>query len=54
MGKFLNQCDILVELNDFAVEGRYSVIHDDIENIQKYFILLNDLITSTRILLKEE
>jgi len=27
----------LIDLSDFAVEGRYSVIHDDIFNAEQYF-----------------
>ena len=29
--------DLLFELNDFAVEGRYAVIHDDLDNTNVYF-----------------
>jgi HEPN domain-containing protein len=38
---------ILIELNDFAVEGRYSIIHDDIADFQKYFALLHNLMDTT-------
>jgi len=34
---------LLIELNDFAVEGRYAVIHDNLENISEYFELLQAL-----------
>lgn len=37
----------LIELSDYAVEGRYSIIHDDINESSKYIkildILLSDL-----------
>ena len=36
--------DLLIELNDYAVEGRYSVMHDDLENIQNIFVLLSDML----------
>lgn len=29
--------DNLIELSDYAVEGRYSVMHDDLENIRNIF-----------------
>lgn len=29
--------DLLVELSDFATEGRYAVIHDDIIQTDPYF-----------------
>lgn len=35
--------DILVELSDYAVEGRYSIIHDDINESDKYIGLLEQL-----------
>jgi HEPN domain-containing protein len=38
--------DIFLELSDYAVEGRYSIIHDDIENIQSFF-------SETQLLLKQ-
>ncbi|MEI6679661.1 MAG: HEPN domain-containing protein [Mariniphaga sp.] len=36
--------DLLIELNDYAVEGRYSVMHDDLENVQNIFVLLSDML----------
>lgn len=33
----------LVDLSDFAVEGRYSVIHDDLVDAEKYFMEINQL-----------
>lgn len=43
---------ILIELNDFAVEGRYSVIHDDLEDVQKYFTYIHSLEGKAMIILK--
>jgi HEPN domain-containing protein len=34
----------LVELNDYAVEGRYSIIHDDINEADRYICVLEKLI----------
>ena len=34
----------LVELNDYAVEGRYSIIHDDINDTDRYICVLEKLI----------
>lgn len=36
--------DLLIELNDYAVEGRYSVMQDDIENLQSIFSLLSEMV----------
>ncbi len=33
----------LIYLNDYAVEGRYAVIHDDLDNIQIYIDLIDTL-----------
>jgi HEPN domain-containing protein len=33
----------LIDLSDFAVEGRYSVIHDDLVDAEKYFVEINHL-----------
>lgn len=31
------ETDLFLELSDYAVEGRYSMIHDDIDNIHLFF-----------------
>jgi len=36
--------EYLIELNDYAVEGRYSIIHDDINEADRYIIVLERLI----------
>ncbi len=33
----------LIDLSDFAVEGRYSVIHDDLIDAEQYFKEINQL-----------
>ncbi len=39
--------DILIELNDFAVEGRYAVMQEEIENIKDIFTLVTDMANET-------
>jgi hypothetical protein len=34
----------LIDLNDYAVEGRYDIICDDIEDSSRYFLLVSTLI----------
>jgi len=34
----------LIELSDYAVEGRYSIIHDDVNDSQKYCIIIEHII----------
>ena len=36
--------NLLIELSDYAVEGRYAIMHDDLENIQNIFILIANMI----------
>ncbi len=36
--------ECLIELNDYAVEGRYSIIHDDINEADRYIVILENLI----------
>lgn len=38
----------LVNLTDYAVEGRYIVIHDDLENTNDYIKLLENLIKEVK------
>ena len=38
----------LVQLNDYAVDGRYSIIHDDIDDSENYIELLELLINSVK------
>jgi HEPN domain-containing protein len=46
--------DILIELNDYAVEGRYAMMHDDMENIQDIFITISSLMESVYHMLNDE
>ena len=33
--------ELLIELSDYAVEGRYAFIHEDIKEVEKYFNMLD-------------
>jgi len=35
--------DILIELNDFAAEGRYAVMQEELENLKEIFVTVTDL-----------
>ena len=37
---FSNDIEVLINLTDYAVEGRYAIIHDDMEDAQSYIELL--------------
>jgi len=39
----IENVDILVDLTDYAVEGRYAVIHDDLRDSNKYIVVLDKL-----------
>jgi len=45
--------DDLIELNDFAVESRYAIIHDDLDNAEQYFQLLKKLVEQTEDLISD-
>ena len=40
----VHNIECLIELNDYAVEGRYSIIHDDINEADNYIVVLEKLI----------
>ena len=42
--KLPTKIDELIELNEYAVEGRYSIIHDDINEADKYIKILEELL----------
>ena len=48
--ELIDDLSALVRLTDYAVEGRYSIIHDDVDDSENYIKLLEQLI----IVLKEE
>jgi HEPN domain-containing protein len=39
--------DALSALSEFAVEGRYTVIHDDLQDVDMYIVLLDEFIKFT-------
>lgn len=41
----IENVDILIDLTDYAVEGRYAVIHDDLQDVDKYIAVLENLRT---------
>jgi len=42
----------LIDLTDYAVEGRYAVLCEDISNAENYFKLLNEMIQSCKSCMK--
>ena len=34
----------LIPLTDYAVEGRYAIIHDDLDDTDKYIVILDELV----------
>jgi len=38
---------MLIELSDYAVEGRYSIIHDDLNESEKYIEIIERLIAKS-------
>jgi HEPN domain-containing protein len=37
--------ELMIELNDYAVEGRYAIMHEELDNIKDMFVLLSDMAT---------
>ena len=42
--ELVENVEILIELSDYAVEGRYSIIHDDLNESEKYIEIIEKLI----------
>jgi HEPN domain-containing protein len=40
----INNIDELSQLTQYAVEGRYAIIHDDLDDAEKYIGILNELL----------
>jgi len=40
----IKNIDTLIELSDYAVEGRYSIIHDDINEADIYIQIIEEII----------
>jgi len=46
--------ELLIELNDYAVEGRYAIMHEELENIKDIFFLLSDMTTEVYKIIYQE
>jgi len=42
--KIIHNIEMLIPLGEYAVEGRYSILHDDIDDANEYIIYLDELI----------
>jgi HEPN domain-containing protein len=42
--ELVESAEMLIELSDYAVEGRYSIIHDDLNESEKYIEIIEKLI----------
>ena len=42
--KILSESEELIELSEYAVEGRYSIIYDDLEDVDNYIEILEKLV----------
>jgi len=40
----IDDVDLLIDLTDYAVEGRYDMICDDLEDASKYIVLIESLL----------
>jgi len=45
--ELVENAEMLIELSDYAVEGRYSIIHDDLNESEKYIEIIEKLIKSS-------
>ena len=41
--KIIQEADELILLTEYAVEGRYSIIHDDLDDAEKYIRILDKI-----------
>ncbi|MBL0709103.1 MAG: HEPN domain-containing protein [Sulfurimonas sp.] len=41
---FIEEKDFIVILTQYAVEGRYAIIHDDLDDADKYIKILDELL----------
>jgi HEPN domain-containing protein len=44
--------ELLIELNDYAVEGRYAVMQEELDNIKEIFILIIDMVKEVEKVIK--
>ena len=52
--KISNGIEKLTNLTEFAVDGRYAVVHDDIDDAGKYIDILKQLTTCIEKMIKKE
>jgi len=43
----IEDIECLIELSDYAVDGRYSIIHDDLNEADKYIAIIEELVRFT-------
>jgi len=41
--KIFESTDKLIDLSEYAVEGRYAIIHDDIDDAYDYIVLIEEI-----------
>jgi len=44
----IKNIDYIVLLSQYAVEGRYAIIHDDLDNANDYIVILEELLAFVR------
>jgi len=42
--QIINNINILEKLTQYAVEGRYAILHDDLDDTDKYIVILDELL----------
>jgi len=41
---FIENSQNISDLTQYAVEGRYAIIHDDLDDVDKYIVILDELL----------
>jgi len=47
--KIIDNIESCIHLSDYAVEGRYAIIHDDINDAEQYIELLEELLKFVKV-----
>ena len=42
--EIIENVEELIPLTEFAVEGRYAILHDDLDNVDKYIMIVTKLL----------
>ena len=45
----IDKIEVLLPLSEYAVEGRYAIIHDDIEDADKYIKILDEFLEFVKV-----